>query len=363
VTELRHPPIAVAAAQTRPTEGRFTVVQALRGLAALWVVLFHISAGRHIAALEAELPHWADTLSFTAGHLGVAIFFALSGFVIAHSIRGARITGGYLGRFMLRRSIRLDPPYWASIVLVVGLGVVGARVKGDPMVLPSVPQVLAHLFYLQTLLQYPQINWVYWTLTFEIQFYLVLVLLIMIAHRTGVPAPLLILVPFVMTVAIWLGADPVIPGLFVYLWHAFAAGALAYLARSSRLALLAFALVCVLSLILSPESFTFLSIGTAIGLHLAFRSGYIYRGLDWRWLQFLGTISYSLYLIHNPIVGAVSFAAERCIGSDIATLLLSVAAAIAAASAFWFLFERPSLSLAHHIRLKPSAGAEALAAP
>jgi peptidoglycan/LPS O-acetylase OafA/YrhL len=348
------------AAQRNDT--RFTLIQALRGIAALWVVFFHISAAGHIARLEARLPAWADRF-FTAGHLGVAIFFALSGFVIAHSVRGAEITPGYVGRFMLRRSIRLEPPYWASIIFVVLMALLSARVKGDAFVPPTMPQLIAHIFYLQTLLGFPQINWVYWTLTYEVQFYLVLVVLIMAAQKTRAPAALVALVPFVVTVGIWIGLVPVVPGLFVNLWHAFLAGALAYWANINRLAFYAFATVCVVSVGVTPDSFTLLSIGTAVLLHLGLRRGYIYRGLDWRWLQFLGTISYSLYLIHNPVVGAVSYLSSRWIGSDLITLLLSVTASIVVACVFWFLFERPSLALAHHIRLKPSAGAEALAAP
>jgi peptidoglycan/LPS O-acetylase OafA/YrhL len=127
---------------------------------------------------------------------------------------------------------------------------------------------------------------------------------------------------------------------------------LAYWAKSSRLALSALVLVCIVSGLLSPDSFTLLSLGTAVVLHLTFRWGYIYRGLNWRWLQYLGTISYSLYLIHNPIVGAVSFLTAGWIGSDLVTLVVSVAASIAIASLFWLIFERPSMALSHRVRLK-----------
>ena len=334
-------------------EGRFTVVHALRGLAALWVALFHVSEAGHIANLRADLPSWADPI-FTAGHLGVAIFFALSGFVITHSVAGASITPGYLGRFALRRSIRLDPPYWASILFFVGVGYISAQVTGEAFAPPSFPQVLAHLFYLQTLLGYQQINWVYWTLTYEIQFYLVLVLLIMAAQRLRISPPLIVLLPFVATVGFWLGLVTPPVGLFVDLWHAFLAGVLAYWAKTNRLALQAFIGVCVLSVALSPNDFTIVSIVTAIGLCVAFRTGYIYRGLDWRWVQFLGTVSYSLYLIHNPIVGGVSYLSARLIGSDLVTLVLSIAASVAGAAVFWYLLERPSLALAHRIRMKKS---------
>ena len=136
------------------------------------------------------------------------------------------------------------------------------------------------------------------------------------------------------------------------------AGALAYFAKSSRLAQFELALVCVLSTTFSPDSFTFLSIATAVGLYLAFRGNYIYTGLDWRWLQFLGGISYSLYLVHNPVVGAISYLSARWIASDVATLTLSLVASIAVATLFWLLFERPSLSLAKHVQLIQTARSE-----
>ena len=50
------------------------------------------------------------------GHLGVEVFFVLSGFVITHALRPLRMCPSVVGRFVLRRSIRLDPAYWAVLV-------------------------------------------------------------------------------------------------------------------------------------------------------------------------------------------------------------------------------------------------------
>jgi peptidoglycan/LPS O-acetylase OafA/YrhL len=72
--------------------------------------------------------------------------------------------------------------------------------------------------------------------------------------------------------------------------------------------------------------------------------------LNWRWLQFLGTISYSLYLIHNPITGAAFRAGFLLTGRNIYTeafwWLVSLAACIGAATLFWLFIERPSARLA-----------------
>jgi peptidoglycan/LPS O-acetylase OafA/YrhL len=81
-------------------------------------------------------------------------------------------------------------------------------------------------------------------------------------------------------------------------------------------------------------------------------------------MQFLGAISYSLYLTHNPVVGAVSYVSRLWIGSDLLTLIFSVAASVGTAALFWRFVERPALALAHHVRLKPRyAAAPAAVAP
>ncbi|MBW4440086.1 MAG: acyltransferase family protein [Plectolyngbya sp. WJT66-NPBG17] len=74
-----------------PPKVRFYFIDALRGLAALWVVLFHAHLDERLDSLEQSLPFWIDAPFFTGGSLGVAIFFVLSGFVIVHSLRNATI--------------------------------------------------------------------------------------------------------------------------------------------------------------------------------------------------------------------------------------------------------------------------------
>jgi peptidoglycan/LPS O-acetylase OafA/YrhL len=99
----------------------FTLVQALRGIAALWVVLFHLEKQGAIGGLTAHVPAQLSYAAFGYGSAGVAVFFVLSGFVIAHSLNGKEMTPAELGRFALRRSVRLDPAYWASIMLTVSV--------------------------------------------------------------------------------------------------------------------------------------------------------------------------------------------------------------------------------------------------
>src|SRR5260221_4188281 len=126
--------------------GRFLFVDALRGIASLGVVLFHLRI--HIPLLTSALPGWAVFL-LDHGELGVSVFFVLSGFVIAHSVHAERVTIPLAVRFMLRRSLRLDPPYWVSISLTLALAALSTIALADkqaPNV--SVAQLAAHILYL-----------------------------------------------------------------------------------------------------------------------------------------------------------------------------------------------------------------------
>lgn len=316
---------------------KFPLVQALRGIAALWVVLFHLSAAGHST-------FWL----FRIGNNGVAIFFALSGFVIAHSIRDQQITFGFIGRFALRRSIRLDPAYWASIGLFIAFMAASALAKHQPLALPAKGQLLANLTYTQLFAGYPSINDVYWTLCYEVQFYLVLVLCVMAGQKYR----LAYFVPFAVALLFGTGLvkNPV-PGLFLDLWHCFFLGALAYWAITNRAAFGAFLLLGGALLVSIPSLFTLVCLATAAGLLIAGRSGFIERPVS-RPLMFLGAISYSLYLVHNPVSGAATFL-MRGLPQPL-VMIVAVIASIAAAWLFWLVIERPTQRLS--VRVVNGAG-------
>jgi peptidoglycan/LPS O-acetylase OafA/YrhL len=173
-------------------DGRSTYIDALRGIAAFSVACYHINrygplweaASRFIPGL---LQFWFDL-----GWMGVQVFFVISGFVIAYSVRNARITPGYLANYVLRRSIRLDPPYWTTILFVLAMHAVLYLHLGfeSPLDVPTKLQpglswrlIGAHLLYLQNILGYDNLSAGFWTLCIEVQFYLLYVTGIGIAQR------------------------------------------------------------------------------------------------------------------------------------------------------------------------------------
>jgi peptidoglycan/LPS O-acetylase OafA/YrhL len=351
-----------------PLSGNFALVQALRGLAAFWVVLFHASEGHHIDALRRAMPAFINSLIFDAGHFGVAIFFALSGFVIAHSVAGDTITPNYAARFFLRRSIRLDPPYWAAIILVLGLQAlasIAAHVPAQPV---SATQIAAHIIYGQQLLGIAQINPVFWTLAFEIQFYLAFVLALMLARLAGgrwTLAAVQVVMALAALVSAFGGWSSLPAGLFLQLWHAFFVGVLAYWsAQGSRHWLAALAVIGGAMIIHNPDEnmFGLISAGTAIMLLLASRTRWLSQGLNSQPWQALGMISYSLYLTHNPLTGAGYFIGSRILGHSVLAETVQFFAVttfcVVGAYAFWWLIERPSHRLARRIAYVKLGAAE-----
>ncbi len=313
----------------------------------MWVVFFHASEGRHIDRLKDAIPDWSHGL-FDLGDNGVAIFFVLSGYVIAHSLQNLRFTPSFLGRFALRRSIRLDPPLWLSIAFVIAFGALSASVKDENWLFPSTGQIITNATYTQLFFGLDSINSVYWTLCYEVQFYLALCLWLMLAerHKTFAFASM-----FLTAAAFGTGViESPVRGLFVDLWHCFFLGSLAYWAHRNRAAEISFATLVLILSISVPTTFTFCCMITAIGLFVARKTGYIKHGLSREPLVLLGTISYSLYLTHNPVTGAAFFLFSGL--PQLVALLLTIVVCVAVAFGFWLVIERPSIRLAHRIKLR-----------
>lgn len=138
------------------------------------VVLYHFRGAVGQTANEWIWPEIATLLGY--GYLGVDIFFVISGFVISYSVRNSEHTLGFLFRFGIRRSIRLDPPYWITIILelsLIKLGLILFPALGTSF--PDVGQIISHIFYMQDILDYGNIVDIFWTLCYGIQFYIVFV--------------------------------------------------------------------------------------------------------------------------------------------------------------------------------------------
>ncbi|MDX2100527.1 MAG: acyltransferase [Leptolyngbyaceae cyanobacterium bins.59] len=365
---VSHPQSAITLPSAAPaktlTKPHFSVIDALRGLAACWVFLYHVGNGQ-VSSVVAFFPQWLSVPLFQWGSQGVPVFFVLSGFVIAHSLMNAKINLPYFQRFTVRRLLRLNPPYYASIVLAIGLALIAAKAKGVPFAAPSLPQVLAHLLYLQEVFGLKNIIDVYWTLCLEVQFYLVFCALLgltqYLKQRWNVEnARLLVFAPLAIVSAFWpLGIIPEGERAFLFLplWYGFFLGVFAYWTWKREISRPVFYLyaipILIGSIVMEIQVATTHAI-TAILLMEIAQANRLGEWLKQSWLQFFGQISYSFYLIHVPISGATFFVGYKILSRSPFTesimLLASFAICVICSYAFWYLFEKPSIAWSRRVK-------------
>ena len=330
-------------------------VQVLRALAALMVVLHH-------AELNVLLGFgFAGPPRFLVGSAGVDVFFVISGFIMLVSSRRLFAARGASATFLLRRLIRIVPLYWAvTSVYVVGY-LLAPGALGRPV---SVGTALASYLF------WPHVGpdgtthpvlVVGWTLNDEMFFYALFAAAVALPRGRAV---LLVTGALLATVALGASVGSSLPALAFWgepIVLEFAAGialGLAYERRAFVPRPLAILGVCAaLAAFVGqvgqpiPDSWPRL---VAYGLPALFLVGGVAlaRPQDAASrlpspLVFLGDASYSLYLVHLLALTATRLVAIRLglaptsVAEAVAFGAVSLAAAIAAGSASYLLFERP----------------------
>lgn len=347
---------------------RFAFADSLRGLAALWVVLFHASEGKHIEYIKDSTPSFFYKLLFDFGDLGVAVFFVLSGFVMALTVQKSIVGSTFASKFILRRLVRLVPPYYFAIVITLLLMVVKSKALHTEFVMVSMQDLWAHAFFLQDFLSIPQIGTVFWTLCIEVQFYIAFIIMVWIADQAekllNIRQGRLVIVTLSSTIAlIWafqFETDPLWTGGFIGHWYSFLAGVLVSLAlpenNLSRKIAFGYFLLLAIASIVTHSMFTFIVTITSLLLVTAGIQGKMNVWLNWRWVQSLALVSYSLYLIHNPISGATFNVLKRILPEglvfDVLELVIVIGVCLVLSWIAYIISERPSISWSHLISLR-----------
>ena len=305
------------------------------------------------------------------------IFFVVSGFVIALVSLNSPLRWNDLPNFMLRRLARLAPPYWLSILLMLAvlcLQVVLTSSRHSAAVWPFLASnaslVGIHILYLQDLLGLNNFSVVYWTLCIEVQFYLVFAVGLIVyrqitsdrAAHFSLGATLLGL-SWLASILLWLNDWHAISKTFLIYWHEFAVGILACRLvgspRSRRWEkIMAFVILSggAWLAVLHDRTGLLVAVATSAIIWYFGARNRLQTAWDNSVLQFMGTISYSLYLVHVPI-GTLFMGLKTRLAShenvfvDFALFFLAVACSLGCAVVFYRVVERPAMVLSRRFRL------------
>lgn len=381
------PAAAPAAVAPPPGHPRFPLVDSLRAIAALGVLLYHVSFVSN-TAIGGLLSH---------GDAGVALFFSISGFLLYRPFVSARLNGARrptVRAYMRRRLLRIIPAYWLALtVLAIHPGLSGV--------------FTSHFWVYYGFLQNYNPFFTFggippaWTLCIEITFYLALPLYafavagmlrgrgprwqvalelgvilglaaLSLAYRYALrsehsDSSLLIALP---TYVDWFA-----PGLALAVLSAAAQGGLlppavhAVTRRPAALAAAGLAVYLIACLVLRVQViFTYLGAGQDVSRHILYalasglllsavivgRPGRLGRLIGWRPLAWLGLISYGIYLWHDPLLnwicqptpsagchmhGVGLLNSNQLLGLALPDMLL----AVTCAAASYYIVERPIL--------------------
>lgn len=318
---------------------RVVELDALRGIAALAVVAFHYTThyGRqygHATPLG---------FGFAPGNYGVNLFFLISGFVIFMTLERTRTAMD----FVVSRFSRLFPAYWAALLVTAAV----VYTAGMPDQRLPMRDLLLNLTMLQQILGAEHLDGSYWTLQVELFFYAQMLLWFVL----GLLKRIHLIILLWLALAIGYGETAVMHHMhFSYLGSEllilrhipfFALGILFYrLHTRPQENRLNYAMIglCVLAIgVAYPLVYLWVALGCC-GIFLSFVNGMLgwMRGASF---VFFGSISYSLYLLHQALGFTLIHALERRGVPSLVACLTTLAIAIALASALTFAVERPAM--------------------
>lgn len=332
---------------------RLPFIDALKALAAQLIVLHHLAfygpMSDHAQALAPDLISW---LSQDARY-AVQVFLVLGGFLAVHSLAPAgclRATEP-LG-LLWKRYCKLVGPYLVALLVALLIAAIGrALMVHDSLPgRPSLSQVLAHVFLLQSILGHEGLSAGVWYIAIDFQLFALLLGLLWLARQAAASAAgeAAIAAGLVGTLAVaslyHFNLDADWDSWGVYFFGSYALGVVSYWASNGppqRAAwwLLPVLAVVALTLLLEYRPRIAVALVVALALALARCSGVLERWPKSPLIGYLGRTSYSLFLVHFPVCLLVNALFSRFAQDgpwlNLAGLIVAWLASMVAAALFY----------------------------
>lgn len=357
--------VSKAAAIPHPPHDRAQILDVLRGLAVIAVILLHSGGSGSNRGLS-----WYDDFVWPVlshGYLGVQLFFVISGYCIQGAVESARRARSPWRTFFKRRVRRIYPPYWWSLIvsILLAIGTIAFMGKTWGSIFPlSIRDWLLNVLLMQGPFHAPDVGEVYWSLTIEVQFYILMSIGLLVGRWSA--AWLMGLSGLYLA---WrIQPSVLISGTALAYWPEFACGIASYYAVHHETRGKWFAggvwgltvLSAIVGLTQGPsvlaadgelttpyKQLFCLACGLVLWCLVQCQGSHTSRS-GTNWLARIGVMSYSLYLIHVPIGTRFFNLSERLISMTgpawIAVFLVSLSIQFLAGYLFYRWCEAPWLN-------------------
>ena len=296
--------------RTAPT--RLAFIDALKAIASQLIVLHHLAFYGPMSDVANELaPALFSWLSQDA-RIAVQVFLVIGGFLAAKALApaGQLISAAPLA-LLKKRYFKLVIPYLAAVLLSILCAAI-ARSLIDHESIPNPPtawQMLAHIALLQNILDFDSLSAGVWYIAIDFQLFTLLLATLWLARSASGVTTQRLGMALVSTLALasllYFNRDSNWDNWALYFFGAYALGTLSYWigeAKQKPYGLLLMAVVVVAVLFIDFRSRIAVALLTALALGIARRGGFMESWPKGKVLAYLGKISYSVFLVHFPVV-------------------------------------------------------------
>jgi peptidoglycan/LPS O-acetylase OafA/YrhL len=340
---------------------QFGLINLLKAGAAQLIVLHHLAFyGPMADAARPLMPSIIDWLDHN-GRIAVQAFLVISGFLVAKSLSPSGLPGigNPLGTIW-RRYIKLAPPFIVAMFLAIGASALARTwmVHDSISAPPDMSQLVAHILLLHGVLGYESLSAGAWYVAIDFQLYALITCLLWVGGRIAGNRPMPWLMPLLVTLGVsisllYFNRDADFDVWAPYFFGSYGLGILAWWASDPRRPFVAtFSLLlmmvvpAVLALALDFRSRIAVASVVACFLFLYGRTRLsTYASSGWSVINYLGKISYSIFLVHFPVCLVVNAAFTRFVPDDAylqgAGVVWAWAASVASGAVFHHWVEAP----------------------
>ena len=279
------------------------------------------------------------------GHQGVNVFFIISGFVIPFSMYASQYNMKHIWKFIVKRLVRIEIPYLSLIIIEIVAIYISSWTPWRAGISERLDWsiIFLHLGYLNSFFDKPWLIPVFWTLAIEFQFYLIIAITLPLiidkrpVIRIGILVMLLVLKYY-------------FPQQHLFFTHStyFLFGITLFQFVVLETSIFEYILgLLFLTLVLFVDQSLWMLIVVA-GTLIIIR----FQRVSWQCTFFLGSISYSIYLIHVPFGGRLLALVQMMVIDERLKslfILCLIPITIVSAWVFYKLIEKPALNLSKKI--------------